>query len=304
MRVAVFGATGDQGMAQIKLLQEQGHEPVAISRTPAAFSIDNEAVETRAADFADVASIDASISGTDAVFLNLPSTSFQAAEPLISAARDIAAAAARSSSTTAVIFNTSMPVPTGKRGFAAQDARHDMRAHVLAAGVNTVIIQPVVFLDNLMKGWALPQILNEQTIVYPHALSLEVSWICHDDLARLMIAAAQKPELSGRIFDVGGPQTFCLPQLAQSLSNAWGRPLDYRSQPIDLFCRNMRSAFADRSTLDLNEMVRELSKIYEWYNLAPEKPFRVDMTAVLHELPIELTSAEDWARQQLIRWPT
>ena len=59
-----------------------GHQPVAVSRRPRPWLLGGQAVETRAADFADPASLAAACAGAEAVFLNLPSTSFQAAEPL------------------------------------------------------------------------------------------------------------------------------------------------------------------------------------------------------------------------------
>jgi uncharacterized protein YbjT (DUF2867 family) len=74
MRVVVFGATGDQGSAQVRALVAAGHQPVAVSRRPRPWSLQGQAVETLAADFADPASLVAACAGADAVFLNLPST--------------------------------------------------------------------------------------------------------------------------------------------------------------------------------------------------------------------------------------
>ena len=34
MRVVVFGATGDQGRAQVRSLARAGHDPLAVSRNP------------------------------------------------------------------------------------------------------------------------------------------------------------------------------------------------------------------------------------------------------------------------------
>jgi uncharacterized protein YbjT (DUF2867 family) len=300
MRVVVFGATGDQGSAQVKALARAGHHPVAVSRNPRPLDLEGRRIETCATDLADAASLRAAVRGAEAVFLNLPSTSFQAAEPLVAAVDRLAAIAGGETSIRTLVFNTSLPVPKDKRGFAAQDARHDMRARLFATEVATISIEPVVFLDNWLKGWAWPSIEQHGKLVYAHAPDLAVSWICHDDLAALMIAAMTRPELAGRSFAVGGPETVCLPELAVKLGRAWNRQLDWESQSIDAFCQRMRQVFEGRSSLEADRLISELHRIYTWYNTAPEQPFKVDMRPVLAELPVRLTPIEEWAvRQQL-----
>ena len=303
MRVVVFGATGDQGSAQVRALVRAGHQPVAVSRNPRVLSVDGQTVATSAADFADPLSLVRALGGADAVFLNLPSTSFQAAEPLLAATEVIAKAAAALPSVRMLVFNTSLPVPQDKHGFAAQDARHEMRRVLFASGVPAVSIQPVVFLDNLLKGWAWPSIARHNRIVYAHRQTLDVSWICHDDLAALMIAAMERPQLAGRSFAVGGAQTVRLPELARILGQAWSRPLTWESQGIDDFCQRMRQVFDGRSSLEAGRMISELHRIYSWYNDSPEQPFRVDMGPVLRELPVRLTLIDEWARRQTLPEP-
>ena len=228
MRVTVFGATGDQGSAQVHALIRAGHQPVAVSRSAGPWSVDGIALETVWAHFADSRSLAQAVEGSQAVFLNLPSTSFQVAAPLVAAAETIALAAARSPSTRALIFNTSLPVPRDKRGFAAQDARHEMRR---------------------------------------------------------------------RIFDA---ETVRLPELTRKLSQAWGRPLTHQSQSVEDFCQPMRQAFDGKSSLAVDSMMHELQRIYTWYNTAPERPFSVDMTSVLRELPVRLTPIGEWAARQVL----
>ncbi len=301
-RIVVFGATGDQGRAQVEALLRAGHLPVAVNRNGMSAPVDGVPVEAVAADLTDAVAVEAALAGADAVFLNLPSTSFQAAEPLIAATQVIADAAARAG-VGVIVFNTSLPVPDDKRGFAAQDARHDMRAILWAGSVPAISIEPVVFLDNLLKGWAWPSIAERHVLAYPHRAELEVSWICHADLAKLMIAASERPELSGRHFAVGGAQTVRLEQLAAILSRAWGVDLAVDNQTIDTFVGNMGAVFEGKSSLDAERMMTELKRIYEWYNFSPETPFKVDMTEVLKVLPVTLTPIEDWARAQVLPAP-
>lgn len=115
-----------------------------------------------------------------------------------------------------------------------------------------------------------------------------------------MIAALERPELAGRSFAVGGPETVRLPVLAHKLGQAWRRPLVFESQNIDDFCQRMRQVFEGKSSLEADRLIGELHRIYTWYNDAPERPFHVDMGQVLKELPVRLTSIDEWARRQTL----
>lgn len=299
MKVAVFSATGDQGSAQVRALLDQGHEVYAISRNPAAAAWP-AGVTGVAADYDDHDSLIAAIQGMEAVLLNLPSTSFQAAAPLIAATEVIARAAAESGSLRTLVFNTSMPVPDQVMGIAAQDARLEMRELILKSGAPAIIIQPVVYLDNLLRAWSWPAIERDNLLYYPHAETLDVCWICHDDLAKLMIAAAERPELVGRVFDVGGPEAIRGPDLARRLGAVWNRPLRFKSMPLDTCGEIMADVFRDTATLDRKTLAREMARKYAWYNDPQDRPFHIDMRPILQELPVALTSLEDWAARQTL----
>ncbi|GGD44549.1 SDR family oxidoreductase [Croceicoccus pelagius] len=294
--IAVIGATGVQGAAQVRELVVAGFLVVALSRSGGEVATPSGPIAGTAIDLGDETRLSNAFEGCATVFVNLPSTSFQEASGLIEAASRIGRAA-KTAGVTQIVFNTSMPVPAEKRGFAAQDARHEMRARLFASGVDSVSIEPVVYLDNLRQRWAWPSIVERGVVSYPHAPDLEVSWICHEDLARLMIAAIGRSDLAGRSIPVGGPETVRLPELTARLSQGWGRELTWRSQPIPEFCDGMRRAFDGIASLEAERLMSELRRIYEWYNQSPEKPFRVDMEAVLKLLPARLTGIEQWARR-------
>ncbi|KAL2759932.1 hypothetical protein ACRALDRAFT_1079144 [Sodiomyces alcalophilus JCM 7366] len=302
-RVVVFGASGVQGAAQVAALARAGHHPVAVSRNPKPLTIDGNPIETFAADFTDEQAIARALEGAEVIFLNLPSTSFQPAEPVLAGARTVASAAAQTPSVRLVVFNTSMPVPEEKRGIKAQDDRVDIRRILRDAGLPVISIQPVVFLDNLLEGWAYPPIAERSTIVYCHKPDLEVSWICHHDVAQLMMASMDKPHLAGRNIPVGGPETVRLEELAAKLSRAWERPLAYENQTVDDFCDKISASMRERAGIDADRIIKQMHKAYTHYNESPEKPFKIDMGPVLKELPATLTPIEEWGRRTKHRLP-
>lgn len=227
MRVVVFGASGVQGAHQVPVLAKAGHKVVAVSRAPKPLEVDGKKIETFAADFTDKAKISKAISGADIIFLNLPSTSFNQSGPIVQGAKDIGEAA-KEVGVKLIVFNTSMPVPEQPQDIKAQADRREMKRLLREIGIPVISIEPVVYIDNLLEGWALPPIRDRNTVVYCHKPDLKASWICHHDVAQLMVAAMQRPELAGRDFSVGGPETVCLEQLAEKL--------EYECQTVPDFC--------------------------------------------------------------------
>jgi uncharacterized protein YbjT (DUF2867 family) len=178
----------------------------------------------------------------------------------------------------------------------ATEDRREIRRLLRESGVPVISIEPVVFLNNLLEGWALPPIRDENKVIYCHPLDLDVSWISLHDVAQLMIAAMERPELGGRDFAVGGPETVRLPELVKKLSRGWGRELSYKSQSLPDFCDNISQTMQGRG-LDFQPMVDDMFRSYTYYAESPDRPFKIDMGPVLKELPVTLTPIEEWARQ-------
>lgn len=295
-RVTVFGASGVQGAAQVRALVQAGHHPVAVSRNPKPLNIDGKDVETYAADFSDATALEGAVKDAEIIFLNLPSTSFQPAETTIAAANSVGEAAKKTASIKLIVFNTSMPVPDESKNIEAQDDRRVMRESLRGMGLPVISMQPVCFLDNLLEGWAWPPIRDRSTLVYCHKPTLDASWISLDNLARLMIECISRPDLAGRNFAVGGPETVRLPQLAEKLSKGWEKEIKHEFQTVEDFCEKIGAAMRERSGIEADVLMEQMYRAYRWYNDAPEEPFNIDMGPVLKELPAGLVGIEEWAR--------
>jgi uncharacterized protein YbjT (DUF2867 family) len=302
----VIGATGDQGWPQVLRLATAGYCVRAGCRDPNKFDAHRglpraiaARVEPVALDFRSKPLLDRALHGVDALLVNFPSSSLHDAAELVAAAENVGASARRAR-VAIMAFNTSLPLPERSLGFPAQDVRFAQRDALRDSGVPVVSIQPVVYMDNLLRGWTYPGIVERNCFEYPHAPDLEVSWLCQEDLAAYMQAAIEQPHLGGRNFNVGGPEVLRGPLLAHTLSEIAGREIAFRSLPIDEFASRMSRVFERDATLDAARLTRALCDIYEWYNSSPSKPFCVAAAPILAELPVTLTTFETWARRQ--RW--
>ena len=299
MRLLILGASGDQGAAQVQAALAAGHSVKAACRRPPAShdKPSTAAPEWVPVDYGQPSTLAPAMQGVEVVLANFPSSSFNDGPTLVRAAA-ATGAAARVAGVSLIVFNTSLPVMETPRGFAAHDVRLQMREALEASGVPVISLQPVVFMDNLLRGWAFPHIADHCRFVYPHDANLEVCWICQDDLAALMLAAAARPELAGRHIGVGGPAPIRGTDVAAALSQASGREIRFESQSVEAFCLAMEALMHTRAPEERSRMIRELGNIYRWYNTSAERPFYVDMTPVLRELPVRLTSFAEWSARQ------
>lgn len=210
MRITVLGASGIQGRHQIHSLALSNHTVIAASRTPPALP-PHPSVTHIATDFTNPEDIHFAVQGVDRVFVNLPSTSFAPAEPILDAARVVGEACKRAG-VGLIVFNTSMPIPLQTQNIKAQDDRREIRRLLRASGVPVISIEPVVYLDNLLEGWAVRALREENKVVYCHKPDLRVSWVCHHDVATIMCAAMHKLDwgTQERNIRVGGPETVVL----------------------------------------------------------------------------------------------
>jgi uncharacterized protein YbjT (DUF2867 family) len=302
----VIGASGDQGWPQALRLASAGYTVRAACRDPNKFRLHTALPDTIAAriqpvgvDFRAANLLDAAMDNVDALLVNFPSSSLHDGAELVAAAERIGASARRAGAQI-MAFNTSLPLPEKSLGFPAQDVRFMQRDALRASGVPVVSIQPVVYMDNLLRGWTYPGIVERNSFEYPHAADLEVSWLCQDDLAAYMQAAIERPNLGGRNFNVGGPEILRGPLLAEILGQVTGRTITFRSLPIDEFATRMSRVFEREATLDAGRLTRALTNIYQWYNSSPSQPFRVEPAPILAELPVALTTFKTWASRQ--RW--
>jgi uncharacterized protein YbjT (DUF2867 family) len=294
--VAVFGASGRQGLAQVRQLRTAGHTVRAISRGADPFHGESfDDVEVRGADIYDEESVVAAMEGVDAVFYTHP---LRARMDRVAGVATIGRAAKRAA-VKRVVWNTSSWIPD-KAGdpFTYENNTRAINA-LWATGAPGTVFGSVLFMDNLLTNWAFPFIVGEDRYVYPHHKDLECSWISLDDVAKFMIAALDRPDLEGAWLNIGGPEKIKPPQVAALLSEAVGRPIKYDPCTPKEFGQLLAGAYGDDMPPEERAVVEpSIEAFYVYNNTSPLKPFSVDMGPVLERIPIKLETMAEWAKRQ------
>lgn len=297
--VTVIGATGRQGMAQIRQLLAAGHTPRAVSRRENPFAgTPFETVETVTASLADDASMTRAFQGADFVFHTQPYLDITPRSEILTRLGQLAAR----ENVKRFVWNTSCWIPErGPGDYGIYSANTEGLNALFRSGVPATVLGPILFMDNLLTDWARPFIVNEDRYVYPHQPHLAANWISLDDVAKCMIACLDRPDLEGSWLNLGGPERIEPPKVAEILSETLGRPIKYDPCTPEEFGEYLVSAFAKSG--DVPEAYADaykarVAEFYAFNNSSPLKPFEVDIDFQMNRLPVELETLSQWCARQ------
>ncbi|WP_432133311.1 MULTISPECIES: NmrA/HSCARG family protein [unclassified Streptomyces] len=229
--VAVTGATGAQGGATARALLAAGHRVRALTRhpgSPAADALRGLGADVRHADFDDRASLDAALTGADALFaVTTPFGTDTATETRQGMTLVDAAAAARLGH---VVLTSAAHADRGT-GVPHYDSKHAVERYLCASGVPWTVIAPAAFMDNYASGWALAE-LREGTFAWPMPADLPLTLIPAADIgAFAALALRRRAEFTGRRIDIAS-DTRTPRQMAEVLTATTGRPVVHREVPL------------------------------------------------------------------------
>ena len=296
-KVAVVGASGRQGGAQVRQLVKAGFAVKALSRSEDPFYGEEKPanVEVVPADLYDHESLVAAFDGAEAVFHTHP---LRARADRAQIAGSVGKAA-KEAGVKRVVWNTSSWIPD-RPGDPFTYGGNTAGINALwRSGVGATVFGSVLFMDNLLTNWARPFIVNEGRFVYAHKPTTEANWISLDDVARIMIHSLDRPDMEGAWMNIGGPERLRPPQLASALTSALGREVTYDACTPAEFGRHLVNAYGDEMDAEEREtMAKGIGDFYEYNVNAPTRPFEVDTDEMLRRIPIELETFGDWAKRQ------
>jgi uncharacterized protein YbjT (DUF2867 family) len=296
-KVAVIGASGRQGGAQVRELVKAGFAVRALSRSADPFYGEGipENVEVMPADIYDHDSLVQAFDGVEAVFHTHP---LRARQDRASIAGSVGEAA-KEAGVKRVVWNTSSWIPD-RPGDPFTYAGNTAGINALfRSGVGATVFGSVLFMDNLLTNWARPFIVNEARLVYAHKPTTEANWISLDDVAKIMIHSLDRPDMEGAWMNIGGPERLRPPQLATALSDVLDTEIRYDGCSPAEFGRHLVNAYGDEMSKEEGEVMAEgIGKFYEYNVNAPTRPFEVDETEMKRRIPIELETFADWAKRQ------
>lgn len=233
--VAILAITGTQQAAVATRFAEAGWRVRGTSRKAAQTAHG----PTLVADLDTGEGLAAALEGADVAVLTLPQDHRAGAMPRIA---ENVAKAATGAGVGRLVLNTAGTIDELASGplFADMRAARDV---VRTGGTSFAVLQPTVFMDNLLAPWSLPAIVAQGVLAYPAPETARISWISHRTLADFVFAAATNPEVTGHDLRVGGPEALAGRDLCERLEARLGRTIAYRRIPLDGFAAGLDQAF-------------------------------------------------------------
>lgn len=270
--------------------------PVAALRNPSALANTPFAdVETISADLYDEQSLIAAAQGMDAIAMHLPFV-FDL-EKAAQLGANIAAAA-KASSVRKIVFNTSCYVADEDIGNPAHDGRRAIEQAIIDSGVSYAIFETKVFMDNMIRSWNKPSIVNSSIFAYPAKPDLKISWICLDDVATFMVEALQNDDLPSGRYAIGGPQALVGDEVAAILSEVIGKPVTFKSLSPDDFASAMSLLVTGSATVQPESIYSGMASFYSFYNEQPVSPLIADTEEMAKYFKTRPTPLAQWAARQ------
>lgn len=294
--VIVLGATADQGVPLAAQLLAAGYRVTAGTRRPGALADGPLAgLPVVTADITDSAALERAFAGQDGLAMHLP---FEFDRSVAAAYGRNIARAAKAAGLKKIVFNTSCFVADRDLDLSAHDGRRDIERALEETGIPVVFIEPVVFMDNLIRPWSKPSIVNRGVFAYPAAPDLQISWICLDDVARYMVAALGTDRADGRHVPVGGPEPLVGDEVASLLSAALAKPVRFESIAPDEFAARMSELVTGSREVAPHSIYDGMAKFYRFYNEQPQSVLVVDPADARLLLGVEPTPMRAWLAMQ------
>lgn len=292
----VYGATGAQGSAVVRKLVEREQPVLGLARNEdEAEQVRGTGAEAVLGDFEDTESLERATGRVSKVFLVLPLGLGPEKTRLYGSN---AVDAAKSAGVELLVLNTSTRIPQEPTGLDAYEDKREIESYLQEIGVPFVSLRPTFYMGNFLGPWTKPAIVNDGVVACPIPAGVRASWISWEDMADYVVAALYRPELSGRVFNIGGPEALDGEGIARRFADALGRPVTYYSVPAAEFEKGLSEALGP-------EAARAVAGLYQWMEGRESTDlFLADTEAFKKELPVKTTPLSSWIRAQDWSTPT
>jgi uncharacterized protein YbjT (DUF2867 family) len=285
--ILITGASGNAGGAVLREVLKSGSGVRAMYRSKEEAAKAAKGATAVIADFADKQSLRGALEGVDAVYL------------VCSPVRELVELesnmidACREAGVKHVVLNSALGAGDFPKSFPSWHRKVEDK--LKASGMNYTMLRPNGFMQNLIAYFA-PSI-RAQGAFYQSTGDAKVSHIDLRDIAAAAAAILRSPsQHAGKIYGLNGPEALSYAEVAEKISKATGRKVQYVEIPPDA----QRKALLDMGMPDF--LVTALLELQEYY--ASGKASKVDGTleSLIHRAPIKmdafLTEDADQFREQ------
>jgi len=291
MKILVFGATGSQQFNVIGEASKKGAEVIAATSSENSFKKLSQAGATPVlANLGDAVKMLEITKGIDAIAFMIPVSLPNPLDGLQYSKNVIDAAIANG--VKKVVWNTSGWLESQKVGSPVDDIKVDVRDYLKNSGLDYVIIEPTIYMENMMGLYCAPFITKAKKLAYPTPEAMPIGWIASRDVSAFVVEAIYNSDLKADSFKISGLENLKGNDLASEFSKGTGEKIVYYPQKPKEF-GDILTPFVGVAAAN------SVAAYYESLQNATEYPskFNPDMNEILEKLPVKMTSLQDWAKE-------
>ncbi|QOG04570.1 SDR family oxidoreductase [Flavobacterium sp. MDT1-60] len=291
MKILVFGATGSQQFNVIGEARKKGAEIIAATSSETSFEKLKQAGATPIlANMSDVVKMQEITKNIEAIALMIPVSLPNPLDGLQYAKNVIDAA--KANGVNKIVWNTSGWLAPQKIGIPGEDVKLDISNYLKNSGLNYVIIEPTIYMENMMGPFCAPFVKNEKKLAYPTPEAMPIGWIASRDVSAFVVEAIYNTQLKSDTFQISGLENLSGNDLAKQFSKGIGEKIIYYPQPPKEFGDILKPFVGEAGAAGVSSYYESLQNATEY----PPK-FNPNMSEVLEKLPVKMTSLEHWAKQ-------
>ena len=290
MKILVFGATGSQQFHVIAEAKKKGAEVIAATSSEKSFEKLAEAGATPVlANLSEAQKMIEITRDIDAIAFMIPvslpnpSDGLQYSKNVIDAAK--------TNGVKKIVWNTSGWLETQKIGSPVDDVKLDVLDYLKNSGVDYVVIEPTIYMENMMGPFCAPFITNEKKLAYPTPEAMPIGWIASRDVSAFVVEAIYNEGLKADSFRISGLENLKGNDLAKAFSKGTGEEIVYYPQKPKEFGDILKPMVGEAGANSVAAYYENLQNANEY----PSK-FNPQMNRVLEILPVKMTSLSEWAR--------
>jgi len=291
MKILVFGATGSQQFNIIGEAKKKGAEVIAVTSAEKSFErLTQAGAEPVLANLADADKMLEITGGIDAIAFMIPVSlpnpfdGLQYAKNVINAAK--------TNGVKKIVWNTSGWLESQRIGSPVDDVKLDVREYLENSGVAYVIIEPTIYMENMMGPFCAPFIVNEQKLAYPTPEAMPIGWIASRDVSAFVVEAIYNTALKADVFKISGLENLKGNELALQFSKGVSQEIVYYPQQPKEFGDILKPFVGEAGAASVAAYYESLQNATEY----PSK-FNPNMADVLEMLPVKMTSLAQWAKE-------
>jgi uncharacterized protein YbjT (DUF2867 family) len=291
MKILVFGANGSQQFNVIEEAKKKGAEVIAATSSERSFQKLKQAGAIPVlANMSDAVKMQEITKGIEAVALLIPVSLPNPLDGLQYAKNVIDAA--KVNGVYKIVWNTSGWLLPHKMGIPGEDVKLEIRDYLKNSGVDYVIIEPTIYMENMMGPFCAPFVKNEKKLAYPTPEKMPIGWIASRDVSSFVVEAIYNSKLKADNFQISGMENLRGNELADRFSKGVGEKIVYYPQPPKEFGDILKPFVGEAGAAGVASYYESLQNATEY----PPK-FNPGMNEILEKLPVLMTSLEQWAKE-------